>query len=174
MPVRSWKCCGPSCDTVGGNGFPSGCAGLRPQGSHCRLRMRIRGRWATEVDTSLPALRPVRVLDRLRQHRGMSVRIVTDGGREFTSGATHWCSETPRWICRSHTPSVALKQDACSPHSVRCEPETSVTRPAKCTEVPSESRGIRGFRVKPSKEGGRIQRNPRNGGASVVSKLEVL
>ena len=42
---------------------------------------------AVEVDTSLSALRAVRVLDRLRQHRGMPVRIVIENGTEFTSKA---------------------------------------------------------------------------------------
>ena len=49
---------------------------------------------AIEVDTSLPALRVVRVLDRLRQHRGMPVRIVIDNGTEFTSKALdQWAYE---------------------------------------------------------------------------------
>jgi len=38
-----------------------------------------------EVDTSLPALRVVRVLDKLRLERGLPVRIVIDNGTEFTS-----------------------------------------------------------------------------------------
>jgi putative transposase len=42
---------------------------------------------AIEADTSLPALRVIRVLDRLPQHRGMPVRIVIDNGTEFTSKA---------------------------------------------------------------------------------------
>jgi putative transposase len=40
-----------------------------------------------EVDTSLPALRVVRVLDRLRLERGLPERIVIDHGTEFTSKA---------------------------------------------------------------------------------------
>ncbi len=40
---------------------------------------------AIEVDTSLPALRVVRVLDKLRLERGLPVRIVIDHGTEFTS-----------------------------------------------------------------------------------------
>jgi putative transposase len=40
---------------------------------------------AIEVDTSLPSLRVVRVLEKLRQHRGLPVRIVIDHGTEFTS-----------------------------------------------------------------------------------------
>ena len=44
---------------------------------------------AIEVDTSLPALRVVRVLDRLRQNR-----IVIDNGTEFTSKALdQWAYE---------------------------------------------------------------------------------
>jgi putative transposase len=38
-----------------------------------------------EVDTSLPALRVVRVLERLRLERGLPERIVIDHGTEFTS-----------------------------------------------------------------------------------------
>jgi putative transposase len=38
-----------------------------------------------EVDTSLPALRVVRVLERLRRERGLPERIVIDHGTEFTS-----------------------------------------------------------------------------------------
>jgi transposase InsO family protein len=40
---------------------------------------------AIEVDTSLPALRVVRVLEKLRHERGLPVRIVIDHGTEFTS-----------------------------------------------------------------------------------------
>jgi putative transposase len=39
---------------------------------------------AIEVDTSLPALRVVRVLERLRVERGLPQRIVIDNGTEFT------------------------------------------------------------------------------------------
>lgn len=42
---------------------------------------------AIEVDTSLPALRVVRVLDKLRLQRGLPLRIVIDHGTEFTSKA---------------------------------------------------------------------------------------
>jgi putative transposase len=42
---------------------------------------------AVEVDTSLPALRVVRVLEQLRQQRGLPERIVIDNGTEFTSKA---------------------------------------------------------------------------------------
>ena len=42
---------------------------------------------AIEVDTSLPALRVVRVLDKLRLQSGLPVRIVIDHGTEFTSKA---------------------------------------------------------------------------------------
>lgn len=42
---------------------------------------------AIEVDTSLPALRVVRVLEKLRLERGLPVRIVIDNGTEFTSRA---------------------------------------------------------------------------------------
>lgn len=42
---------------------------------------------AIEVDTSLPALRVVRVLERLRLARGLPERIVIDNGTEFTSKA---------------------------------------------------------------------------------------
>jgi putative transposase len=40
---------------------------------------------AIEVNTSLPALRVVRVLEKLRQERGLPERIVIDHGTEFTS-----------------------------------------------------------------------------------------
>lgn len=39
----------------------------------------------TKVDTSLPPLRAVRVLDRLRLKRGLPERIVIDHGTEFIS-----------------------------------------------------------------------------------------
>jgi putative transposase len=42
---------------------------------------------AIEVDTSLPSLRVVRVLDRLRLERRLPERIVIDHGTEFTSKA---------------------------------------------------------------------------------------
>lgn len=49
---------------------------------------------AIEVDTSLPALRVVRVLDRLRLARRLPVRIVIDHGTEFTSKALNrWAKE---------------------------------------------------------------------------------
>jgi putative transposase len=49
---------------------------------------------AIEVDTSLPSLRVVRVLEKLRQHRGLPVRIVIDHGTEFTSKALdQWAYE---------------------------------------------------------------------------------
>lgn len=40
---------------------------------------------AIEVDTSLPVLRVMRVLEKLRVQRGLPVRIVIDHGTEFTS-----------------------------------------------------------------------------------------
>jgi putative transposase len=42
---------------------------------------------AIEVDTSLPALRVVRVLNKLRDTRDLPLRIVIDNGTEFTSKA---------------------------------------------------------------------------------------
>jgi putative transposase len=49
---------------------------------------------AIEVDTSLPALRVVRVLEKLRVERGLPVRIVIDNGTEFTSKALdRWAYE---------------------------------------------------------------------------------
>ncbi len=49
---------------------------------------------AIEVDTSLPALRVVRVLERLRLERGLPERIVIDHGTEFTSKALdQWAYE---------------------------------------------------------------------------------
>jgi putative transposase len=50
---------------------------------------------AIEVDTSLPALRVVRVLDKLRLERGLPVRIVIDNGTEFTSKALD------QWACEN-------------------------------------------------------------------------
>jgi putative transposase len=47
-----------------------------------------------EVDTSLPARRVVRVLERLRLERGLPARIVIDHGTEFTSKALdQWAYE---------------------------------------------------------------------------------
>ena len=40
---------------------------------------------AIEVDTSLPRLRVVRVLERLQQTRGVREKIVADNGPEFVS-----------------------------------------------------------------------------------------
>jgi putative transposase len=49
---------------------------------------------AVEVDTSLPALRVVRVLERLHRERGLPERIVIDNGTEFTSKALdQWAYE---------------------------------------------------------------------------------
>jgi putative transposase len=49
---------------------------------------------AIEVDTSLPSLRVVRVLEKLRQHRALPVRIVIDNGTEFTAKALdRWAYE---------------------------------------------------------------------------------
>lgn len=49
---------------------------------------------AIEVDTSLPALRVVRVLEKLRAEHGLPVRIVIDNGTEFTSKALdQWAYE---------------------------------------------------------------------------------
>jgi len=49
---------------------------------------------AIEVDTSLPSLRVVRVLEKLRQHRVLPVRIVIDNGTEFTAKALdQWAYE---------------------------------------------------------------------------------
>jgi transposase InsO family protein len=49
---------------------------------------------AIEVDTSLPSVRVVRVLEKLRQHRGLPVRIVIDNGTEFTAKALdQWAYE---------------------------------------------------------------------------------
>jgi putative transposase len=49
---------------------------------------------AIEVDTSLPGSRVVRVLERLKQERGMATRIVVDNGPEFLSRAVdQWAYE---------------------------------------------------------------------------------
>jgi putative transposase len=49
---------------------------------------------AIEVDTSLPALRVVRVLERLRVERGLPARIVIDNGTEFTSKSLNkWANQ---------------------------------------------------------------------------------
>lgn len=42
---------------------------------------------AIEVDTSLPALRVIRVLEQLREQRGLPGQIIVDNGTEFTSKA---------------------------------------------------------------------------------------
>ena len=49
-----------------------------------------------EVDTSLPALRVVRVLERLRLTRGLAERIVIDNGTEFTS------KTLDQWAYKNH------------------------------------------------------------------------
>ena len=49
---------------------------------------------AIEVDTSLPALRVIRVLERLRMERGLPEQIIVDNGTEFTSKALdQWAYE---------------------------------------------------------------------------------
>jgi putative transposase len=49
---------------------------------------------AIEVDTSLPRIRVARVLERLKQERGMATRIVVDNGPEFLSRAVdQWAYE---------------------------------------------------------------------------------
>lgn len=49
---------------------------------------------AIEVDTSLPALRVIRVLDRLLAFRGQPQTIRVDNGPEFISDRLHlWCEE---------------------------------------------------------------------------------
>jgi putative transposase len=46
-----------------------------------------------EVDTSLPSLRVIRVLERLVQMRGKPLRIRVDNGPEFLSDKLLWCEE---------------------------------------------------------------------------------
>ena len=49
---------------------------------------------AIEVDTSLPGLRVIRVLERLRQERGLPEEITCDNGPEFVSRAVQaWCAQ---------------------------------------------------------------------------------
>ena len=49
---------------------------------------------ATEVDTSLPTLRVIRVLERLIEHRGTPESIRMDNGPEFISEKLKvWCEE---------------------------------------------------------------------------------
>ncbi len=49
---------------------------------------------AIEVDTSLPALRVIRVLEQLRVERGLPEKIIVDNGAEFTSKALdQWAYE---------------------------------------------------------------------------------
>lgn len=49
---------------------------------------------AIEVDTSLPALRVIRVLEQLREERGLPAQIIVDNGSEFTSKALdQWAYE---------------------------------------------------------------------------------
>jgi putative transposase len=51
---------------------------------------------AIEVDTSLPALRVIRVLERLRVERGLPEQIIVDNGTEFTSKALD------QWAYKNH------------------------------------------------------------------------
>jgi putative transposase len=49
---------------------------------------------AIEVDTSLPSLRVIRVLERLRQERGLPEEITCDNGPEFVSHRLQaWCAQ---------------------------------------------------------------------------------
>ena len=49
---------------------------------------------AIEVDTSLPAQRVIRVLERLKEQRGLPAMIRVDNGPEFISAKLdHWCRE---------------------------------------------------------------------------------
>jgi putative transposase len=59
-----------------------------------------------EVDTSLPALRVVRVLERLRLTRGLAERIVIDNGTEFTSKALDQWAYKNHVSCTSSRPAV--------------------------------------------------------------------
>jgi putative transposase len=56
---------------------------------------------AIEVDTSLPALRVVRVLERLKLERGLPERIVIDHGTEFTSKALDQWTTSIKLRCTS-------------------------------------------------------------------------
>jgi putative transposase len=71
---------------------------------HCRTGRKVRTlsiedaytreMLAIEVDTSLSALRVVRVLEKLQRERGLPVRILIDHGTEFTSKALdQWAYE---------------------------------------------------------------------------------
>ena len=49
---------------------------------------------AIEVDTSLPSLRVIRVLERLAQERGLPDEITCDNGPEFVSRRLRaWCAQ---------------------------------------------------------------------------------
>jgi putative transposase len=49
---------------------------------------------AIEVDTSLPSLRVIRVLERLAQQRGLSEEMTCDNGPEFVSCQLQaWCTQ---------------------------------------------------------------------------------
>lgn len=51
---------------------------------------------AIEVDTSLPSLRVIRVLEQLVKQRGKPANIRTDNGPEFVSlQLQQWCAKTP-------------------------------------------------------------------------------
>ena len=55
----------------------------------------VREALAIEVDTSLPAARVVRVLEQLKERRGLPNQIRVDNGPEFISQTlTDWCRKT--------------------------------------------------------------------------------
>ena len=63
---------------------------------------------AIEVDTSLPGLRVVRLLERLKQTRGVPEKIIVDNGPEFISRAVdQWAYRNGvRLLGRSHPPRI--------------------------------------------------------------------
>jgi putative transposase len=71
-----------------------------------------------EVDTSLPALRVVRVLEKLRYERGLPVRIVIDHGTEFTSKALDQWAYENKVTLHFNTPGRPME----NPYVAYCTP----------------------------------------------------
>ena len=101
---------------------------------------------AIEVDTSLPSLRVVRVLERLRMERGLPERIVIDHGTEFTSKTLDQWAYENRVTLHFITPAV------------RWRTATSNRSTAGSVGSASTSTGFSRWtmRERPSKAGGSI------------------
>ena len=100
---------------------------------------------AIEVDTSLPAQRVIRVLERLKEQRRLPAMIRVDNGPEFISAKLdHWCREhkitlayiepgeptqTPMWNASMAASVANSSTSTSSAHSMKC----ACALPSGCT-----------------------------------------